>query len=32
MGQKEIVQKVADEVKKNLDGEGSGHDWWHYVK
>jgi len=26
---KEIVRKVAQEVKRRLEGEGTGHDWWH---
>lgn len=24
-----IVRKTADHARKKLDGEGSGHDWWH---
>jgi len=24
-----IIQKTADHVKSILQGEGSGHDWWH---
>lgn len=27
-----IIQKVADEVRAKLEGEGSGHDWWHIVR
>lgn len=30
--QQKIIQKVADEVKQKLEGEGSGHDWWHIVR
>lgn len=30
--QQRIVQKVADEVRQKLEGEGSGHDWWHIVR
>lgn len=26
---KEIVLRTADYVKSKLEGEGSGHDWWH---
>ncbi|HTM68001.1 MAG TPA: HD domain-containing protein [Candidatus Binatia bacterium] len=24
-----IIDDVADEVRERLEGEGSGHDWWH---
>jgi uncharacterized protein len=27
-----IIQEVADEVRQRLEGEGSGHDWWHIVR
>ncbi len=30
--QQKIIEKVADEVKQKLEGEGSGHDWWHIVR
>lgn len=30
--QQKIIQRVADGVKKKLEGEGSGHDWWHTVR
>ena len=30
--QQKIIQKIADEVKGKLEGEGSGHDWWHVVR
>ena len=30
--QKDIINKIADEVKQKLEGEGSGHDWWHIVR
>ena len=30
--QQKIIQQVADEVKGKLEGEGSGHDWWHVVR
>jgi len=29
MSQQEIIQKTIDFVKEKLDGEGTGHDWWH---
>lgn len=29
MQQHEIITAVADEVRRRLEGEGSGHDWWH---
>ena len=30
--QQKIIQQIAEEVKNKLDGEGSGHDWWHIVR
>ena len=30
--QEKIIQKVADEVRQRLEGEGSGHDWWHIAR
>lgn len=30
--QEKIIQKIAEEVKQKLEGEGSGHDWWHVVR
>lgn len=30
--QTKIINEVAEEVKKRLEGEGSGHDWWHIVR
>lgn len=30
--QQKILEKVALEVKAKLEGEGSGHDWWHIVR
>lgn len=30
--QQKNIQQIADEVRKKLDGEGSGHDWWHIVR
>ena len=32
MNQQKIIAAVAEEVKKMLVGEGSGHDWWHIVR
>ena len=29
MNKREVINKTAEFVKKKLDGEGSGHDWWH---
>lgn len=29
MSKKEIIKKTADYVRKKLEGESSGHDWWH---
>lgn len=29
MNKKLIIKNTADYAKKTLDGEGSGHDWWH---
>ena len=29
MNKENIIQKTADYVKEKLDGEGTGHDWWH---
>jgi len=27
-----LISKIAEEVKAKLDGEGSGHDWWHVYR
>lgn len=27
-----VIKKIADEVKKRLNGEPSGHDWWHVLR
>ncbi len=32
MDKKTIIQKTADYAKKTLEGEGSGHDWWHVYR
>ena len=28
----EIIQKTANYIKSRLDGEASGHDWWHVYR
>lgn len=30
--QQTIIEQIAKEVRKRLEGEGSGHDWWHIVR
>ncbi len=32
MNKKIIIQKTADYAKKTLEGESSGHDWWHVYR
>ncbi|MCS5422298.1 MULTISPECIES: HD domain-containing protein [Psychrilyobacter] len=32
MNRKLIIEKTKEFVKKKLEGEGSGHDWWHIVR
>ena len=32
MNKEEIIKKTADYVESRLDGEGSGHDWWHIYR
>lgn len=32
MNKQEILDKIAAVVKNRLDGEGSGHDWWHVYR
>jgi uncharacterized protein len=27
-----LISKIAEEVKAELEGEGSGHDWWHVYR
>lgn len=29
MDTQQIIERIAQEVKESLQGEGSGHDWWH---
>ena len=30
--QQKIITEVASEVRQKLEGEDSGHDWWHIVR
>ena len=32
MNKELIIKKTADYAKKTLEGEGSGHDWWHVYR
>ena len=32
MNETEIIEKTIEYVKKELEGEGSGHDWWHIYR
>ena len=32
MNKKVIIQKTADYARETLEGEGSGHDWWHVYR
>lgn len=32
MSEKEILKETAEFVRKKLEGEGSGHDWWHIYR
>jgi len=32
MNKEEVIKRTADYVKSKLDGEGSGHDWWHIYR
>lgn len=32
MNEKEIIAQTADFVRQKLEGEGSGHDWWHIYR
>ena len=29
MNKREIIEKTKKYVRKKLEGESSGHDWWH---
>jgi len=32
MNKEEVIKRTADYIKSRLDGEGSGHDWWHIYR
>jgi len=32
MNEKEILKQTVDFVRQKLEGEGSGHDWWHIYR
>lgn len=32
MTQEDILTAIRDHVRNHLEGEGSGHDWWHIVR
>jgi len=32
MENRNLISKIADEVKARLEGESSGHDWWHVYR
>lgn len=32
MDKKRIIQRTAEYVKEQLEGEGTGHDWWHVYR
>jgi uncharacterized protein len=32
MTEKEILKQTADFVREKLEGEGTGHDWWHIYR
>lgn len=29
---REIIQQIAEKVKRQFEGEGTGHDWWHIYR
>lgn len=29
---KDVIEKIATEVKQRMTGEGTGHDWWHVYR
>ena len=31
-GKSRIIEEVKVEIKKQFEGEGTGHDWWHMVR
>lgn len=32
MRKSDVIKKTAEYVRKTLEGEGSGHDWWHIYR
>src|SRR5471030_904217 len=32
MNKEEVIEKTKDFVRSKLEGEGSGHDWWHIYR
>ncbi len=32
MNNYDLIKVIAEEVKQKLEGEGSGHDWWHIYR
>ena len=30
--EKQIIEEVKVQIKKQFEGEGTGHDWWHMVR
>ena len=32
MKKERIVERIAEKVRKDLENEGSGHDWWHVYR
>jgi uncharacterized protein len=32
MNKKSIIEQTAEYVQKSLEGEGTGHDWWHIYR
>ena len=32
MKKQKIIKRIAEKVKKDLENEGSGHDWWHVYR
>ena len=32
MDKKNVIRKTEEYVRKKLEGEGSGHDWWHIYR
>jgi len=27
-----IIERISEKVRKDLENEGSGHDWWHVYR